>query len=744
MRIYRQKGGLRFNRVTKVLVVLTLSFLLLMEVWFHFLPFHLYSRYVNSPMQEGCECAFQKTSEYQSDVVPHRFQIPAPPHNLPQANVRSQRSSDDMRQYSISRNSHRNQHSEGGYPAPISSEGEGDDKHYETPPELSSYESAEDYPEKGIIFVDSSNKFPDRDVLPVNNGVLKYSITTTTLLPHSNNIEHSTNILSTNKDDTVDITGKAPDKMARILEKHDDITDKKIVKNLDEIAKIPSKNPMTPDTAVEITNTNNKIRYATSKTTLDTTIKTPDTNNKIPDTTTHIPGTPNKIPDTTTHIPGITNKIPDTTTHIPGTNNKIPDTTNKIPDTPSKIPDATTHIPGTNNKIPDSTNKIPDTTNKIPDTPSKIPDTTNKIPDSTNKIPDTTNKIPDTINKIPDTTNKIPDTTTNIPDTTSKTPQLARHLTTTTTTTKTTTTTTTTNHHGRTKKKNKKKPSLPTKNAPHKTTIPLPPVTTSSPPRCILRKTDLLGQLTPKKEVPSLEIQEQNHPELSAGGHYQPPSCQANQSVSIIIPYRDRLHHLTNLLYHLHPVLQRQMVEYTIFVVEQTEGKTFNRGMVKNIGAKEAGEIFTSSCLIFHDVDLIPLNDYNLYNCYKWPRHMSVGVDTMNFGLLYEALVGGVLSVPVNQFVMVNGYSNGFWGWGAEDDDLYNRFMKYGLKVLRFSPNTSRYHMLTHKKDKPNPYRYSALTAGELFYDKDGLNSLKYKVKKMEKRPLYTWIHVEF
>ncbi|KAK4306313.1 hypothetical protein Pmani_021864 [Petrolisthes manimaculis] len=680
MRIYRQKGGLRFNRMTKVLVVLTLSFLLLMEVWFHFLPFHLYSRYVNSSTQEGCECAFQKTTTYQSVAVPHRFQIPAPPHNtLLQANVRSQRSSDDMRQYIILHNSHRNQHSEGGYPAPISSEG--DDEHYENPPQLSSYENAEEYPENGIIFIDSSNKIPDR---PVNNGVLlKYSITPTPLPPHSNNIEHSTDILSTNIEDTVhDITAKALDKIARILEKTDDITDKtKNVKNLDETAEIPSKNPMKPDTAAEITNTDNKIRYAISKTTSDTTSNTPDT---------------------MTHIPDATNKIPDTT-----------------------------------NKIPDSTNKIPDSTNKILDT-------TKKIPDSTNKIPDTTNKILYTTKKIPDSTNKIPDTTTNIPDTNNKTPRLARHLTTTTTTT-----TRRTNNHGRTKKrknkKNKKLPSLPTKNVPHKTTLPLPPVTTTSPlPRCILRKTDLLGQLTPTKEVPSLEIQAQNHPELSVGGHYQPPSCLANQSVAIIIPYRDRLHHLTNLLYHLHPILQRQMIEYTIFVVEQTEGKTFNRGMVKNIGAKVAGELFTTNCLIFHDVDLIPLNDYNLYNCYKWPRHMSVGVDTMNFGLPYEALVGGVLSVPVNQFVMVNGYGNAFWGWGGEDDDLYNRFMKYGLKVLRFSPSTSRYHMLTHKKDKPNPYRYSALTAGELFSDKDGLNSLKYKVRKKEKRPLYTWINVEF
>ncbi len=45
----------------------------------------------------------------------------------------------------------------------------------------------------------------------------------------------------------------------------------------------------------------------------------------------------------------------------------------------------------------------------------------------------------------------------------------------------------------------------------------------------------------------------------------------------------------------------------------------------------------------------------------------------MNCRLRYEELIGGVLSIRKEHFLTANGYSNLYWGWGAEDDDLYYR-----------------------------------------------------------------------
>ena len=50
------------------------------------------------------------------------------------------------------------------------------------------------------------------------------------------------------------------------------------------------------------------------------------------------------------------------------------------------------------------------------------------------------------------------------------------------------------------------------------------------------------------------------------------------------------------------------------------------------------------------------------------------------------------------QFEDVNGFSNGFYGWGGEDDDLFHRVTKKGYSVFRYPGNIGRYSMLKHDK----------------------------------------------
>ena len=39
----------------------------------------------------------------------------------------------------------------------------------------------------------------------------------------------------------------------------------------------------------------------------------------------------------------------------------------------------------------------------------------------------------------------------------------------------------------------------------------------------------------------------------------------------------------------------------------------------------------------------------------------------------YEEFFGGMVAIYPAQFQKTKGFSNMFWGWGSEDDDLYNR-----------------------------------------------------------------------
>lgn len=140
------------------------------------------------------------------------------------------------------------------------------------------------------------------------------------------------------------------------------------------------------------------------------------------------------------------------------------------------------------------------------------------------------------------------------------------------------------------------------------------------------------GPITPNITLESLDIIEAElGPLLRPGGAYQPTDCIAQHHVAIIVPFRDRYAHLSVFLRNIHPFLMKQHIAYRIFIIEQTNGKPFNRAAMMNIGYLEALKLYQWDCFIFHDVDLIPLDDRNLYNCPRQPRHMSVAIDKLNF-----------------------------------------------------------------------------------------------------------------
>jgi len=70
-------------------------------------------------------------------------------------------------------------------------------------------------------------------------------------------------------------------------------------------------------------------------------------------------------------------------------------------------------------------------------------------------------------------------------------------------------------------------------------------------------------------EPPSVGELELEHTELDSGGSWKPISCIARHRVAVIVPFRDREEHLRAFLGLIHPMLQRQLLHYTIFVAEQ-------------------------------------------------------------------------------------------------------------------------------------------------------------------------------
>ncbi|CAH2038172.1 unnamed protein product, partial [Iphiclides podalirius] len=192
----------------------------------------------------------------------------------------------------------------------------------------------------------------------------------------------------------------------------------------------------------------------------------------------------------------------------------------------------------------------------------------------------------------------------------------------------------------------------------------------------------------------------------------------------------------------MHNFLRKQGIHYSIYVIEQQDDKPWNKGLLYNIGAKQAiADQFP--CLILHDIDLLPLDVGNLYACLHEPRHMSASIDKFRYVLTYDYLVGGALAIQTEQYISVNGFSNRFEGWGGEDDDFAGRIASKNLKVLRFPRELSRYTMMLHRQEQKNKDRGRIMTENKMHYHKDGLNSVEYAIKSVKRNRLFTIIGVK-
>ncbi|XP_067839503.1 beta-1,4-galactosyltransferase 1-like isoform X2 [Heptranchias perlo] len=172
----------------------------------------------------------------------------------------------------------------------------------------------------------------------------------------------------------------------------------------------------------------------------------------------------------------------------------------------------------------------------------------------------------------------------------------------------------------------------------------------------------------------NLEEVKKINPFVREGGRFTPAECIALQKVAVIIPFRNRDDHLKYWLYYLHPILQRQQLDYGVYVINQHGEETFNRAKLLNVGFVEALKEYDYNCFVFSDVDLIPMDDRNIYKCYSQPRHLAVSMDKFGFRLPYNQFFGGISSLSREQHEKINGFPNEYWGWGGEDDDIYNRY----------------------------------------------------------------------
>ena len=149
--------------------------------------------------------------------------------------------------------------------------------------------------------------------------------------------------------------------------------------------------------------------------------------------------------------------------------------------------------------------------------------------------------------------------------------------------------------------------------------------------------------------------------------------------LGVCVPYRNREAHLAEFVPKVGAYLDSQGIDYVIYICHQVDDKLFNRGATKNIAAKHA---FEDGCdyIVFHDIDMIPEDgggaDYSFPE--KTPIHIATSISQMEYKLKYEEYFGGAVLFSKEQIEKTNGYSNDYWDWGMEDDDLFWRCVLEG------------------------------------------------------------------
>ena len=154
------------------------------------------------------------------------------------------------------------------------------------------------------------------------------------------------------------------------------------------------------------------------------------------------------------------------------------------------------------------------------------------------------------------------------------------------------------------------------------------------------------------------------------------------EKLAIIVPFRDRQKQLDIFVPHMHEFLSDKGIDYTIFIVEQTDDRPFNYGKLCNVVVSEIPQEYTY--FAFHDIDMLPIDDSCDYGYPLEPTHLATKVQAHENKLPYPQYFGGVTLINREDFEEANGYSNEYWGYGFEDLDLLFRLKESGAYLEKF------------------------------------------------------------
>mgnify|MGYP006143354101 CR=1 FL=1 len=222
---------------------------------------------------------------------------------------------------------------------------------------------------------------------------------------------------------------------------------------------------------------------------------------------------------------------------------------------------------------------------------------------------------------------------------------------------------------------------------------------------------------------------------------------------------------LPRLCHRLGDHLDRMGVEFDVFAVNQVDDFPFNRGALLNIGvqhalatkpsrsrAHSAGTVLAYDYLALQDIDRFPsaVNRSCIQPAATYYAFPAMRPHALN----PQALAGGVLVVSTKLFRAVNGFSNTYWGYGSEDNDLFLRLRWCGLPPIHgaeidscmehrncgaCTSNRASFFGDAGRRDRANYERVLArMREPRVHMLQDGLSSLNFTVQGPPRREACT------
>ena len=218
----------------------------------------------------------------------------------------------------------------------------------------------------------------------------------------------------------------------------------------------------------------------------------------------------------------------------------------------------------------------------------------------------------------------------------------------------------------------------------------------------------------------------------------------------IAIPFRNRDKHLEYFIKNTVPLFQEHLPNSKVVVVEQKEGKLFNRGALLNVAFNE----YKSKTKYFftHDVDINPTK-----KCIE--EHYTKEVNDTDVLGIYTSCcntLGGIIKINDQTIQKINGFPNDVWGWGTEDKALQNRAEYYNITkltnltnrtehpkyLLRFDDVNDRETKHVSQNTNKHYHRFQQLNREQKLQEimSSGINNLAYTI--LERKQIHDMVEL--